>query len=81
MHPTSPAQFEASQAGTIPAPERVRDDVWALTQRMPGGYLPYSLMYLLRDSDGAFHSIDPGWESSPRATLFGARIQGFTSRR
>jgi glyoxylase-like metal-dependent hydrolase (beta-lactamase superfamily II) len=63
MHPTSPAQFEASQAGTIPAPERVREDLWALAQRMPGGYLPYSLMYLLRDSDGAFHVIDPGWDS------------------
>jgi glyoxylase-like metal-dependent hydrolase (beta-lactamase superfamily II) len=63
MHPTSPAQFEASQAGTIPAPERVREDLWALGQRMPGGYLPYSLMYLLRDSDGAFHVIDPGWDS------------------
>ncbi len=63
MHPTSPAQFEASQAGAIPEPERVRDDVWALAQRMPGGYLPYSLLYLLRDSDGAFHVIDPGWNS------------------
>lgn len=63
MHPTSPAQFEASQSGTIPAPEQVREDLWALAQRMPGGYLPYSLMYLLRDSDGAFHVIDPGWDS------------------
>jgi glyoxylase-like metal-dependent hydrolase (beta-lactamase superfamily II) len=64
MHPTSRAQFEASQAGTLPAPERVRDDVWALAQRMPGGYLPYSLLYLLRDSDRAFHVIDPGWDST-----------------
>jgi glyoxylase-like metal-dependent hydrolase (beta-lactamase superfamily II) len=64
MHPTSPAQFEASKAGTIPAPEQVRDDVWAIAQRMPGGYLPYSLLYLLRDRDGAFHVIDPGWGST-----------------
>lgn len=63
MHPTSPAQYEASQAGTIPAPERVREDVWALAQRMPGGYLPYSLLYLLRDSDRGLHVIDPGWDS------------------
>ena len=63
MHPTSPAQFEASRAGTIPEPERVRDDVWALAQRMPGGYLPYSLLYLLRDADHGFHVIDPGWNS------------------
>ncbi len=63
MQPTSPAQFEASRSGAIPGPERVRDDVWALAQRMPGGYLPYSLLYLLRDSEGAFHVIDPGWDS------------------
>lgn len=63
MHPTSPAQFEASQAGTVPAPEKVRDGVWALAQRMPVGHLAYSLLYLLRDSDRGFHVIDPGWDS------------------
>jgi len=62
MHPTS-AQFEASSSGGIPEPEQVRDEVWTLAQRMPGGYLPYSLLYLLRDSDRAFHVIDPGWDS------------------
>lgn len=63
MHPTSPEQFEASAAGTVPPPERVRDDVWAVAQGMPDGHLPYSLLYLLRDSDSAFHVIDPGWDS------------------
>ena len=63
MHPTSPAQFEASRSGTVPAPEQVRDDVWAVAQRMPGGHLPYSLLYLLRDSDRAFHVVDPGLDS------------------
>ncbi len=63
MHPTSPAQFEASRSGGVPAPEQVRDDVWALAQRMPGGHLPYSFLYLLRDSDHGFHVIDPGWGS------------------
>ena len=63
MHPTSPAQFEASRSGTVPPPEQVRDDVWAVAQQMPGGHLPYSLLYLLRDSDFAFHVVDPGWDS------------------
>ena len=63
MHPTSSAQFDASRSGTVPRPEQVRDDVWAVAQRMPGGHLPYSLLYLLRDSDRAFHVIDPGWDS------------------
>lgn len=71
MHPTSPAQFEASRSGTVPAPRQVRDDVWAVAQRMPGGHLPYSLLYVLRDSDRAFHVVDPGldseanWDASP----------------
>ena len=64
MHPTSSAQFAASKSGTIPPLEQVRDDVWALAQRMPAGHLPYSLLYLLRDSDDGFHVIDPGWDSA-----------------
>lgn len=63
MHATSAAQFSASEAGLVPALERVRDDVWALGLSMPGGHIPYSLLYLLRDSAGGIHVIDPGWDS------------------
>lgn len=63
MQATSIAQFEASKAGTVPPLESVRDDVWSLPLPMPGGHIPYSLQYLLRDSDGAMHVIDPGWDS------------------
>jgi glyoxylase-like metal-dependent hydrolase (beta-lactamase superfamily II) len=63
MHPTSPDQFEAWTSGRVPTLEQVRDDVWALGQPMPHGHLPYSLLYLLRDRDGALHVIDPGWNS------------------
>lgn len=60
MESTSAAQFDASAAFGVPGLERVRDDVWALGQPMPGEHLPASLLYLLRDSSGGFHVIDPG---------------------
>jgi len=64
MHATSAAQFDASVTGTAPDLEQVRDDVWALGMPMPGGHIPYSLLYLLRDSAGDLHVIDPGWDSA-----------------
>lgn len=60
MESTSRAQFDASAAFGVPALEPIRDDVWALGQPMPGEHLPASLLYLLRDSSGGFHVIDPG---------------------
>lgn len=63
MDVTSAAQFEASEAGTIPELERVRDDVWAVPMVIPDSYLPYSYLYLLRDSECHVHIVDPGWET------------------
>lgn len=60
MQPTSQAQFDASAAFAVPGLEQIRDDVWALGQPMPGEHLPASLLYLLRDSTGGFHVVDPG---------------------
>jgi glyoxylase-like metal-dependent hydrolase (beta-lactamase superfamily II) len=64
MHATSPSQFEATRAGTTPGLEQVRDDVWALPLPIPGGYMSYSLQYLLRDTAGGIHIVDPGWDSN-----------------
>jgi glyoxylase-like metal-dependent hydrolase (beta-lactamase superfamily II) len=63
MRATSSSQFDASRAGTIPPLEQVRDGIWALGTYMPGGHIPYSLLYLVRDADGGVHVIDPGWDS------------------
>ncbi len=63
MEATSRAQQAAERAGTIPPLEQVRSDVWALALEMPGGHIPYSLCYLLRDSAGGVHLVDPGWDT------------------
>lgn len=60
----SALQFEASQAGAVPGLEQVRDDVWALGIAMPGGHIPFSLLYLLRDAAGRIHVVDPGSDSA-----------------
>lgn len=70
MQPTSLPQFHAAQAFGIPPVERVRDDVWALAQPMPGDHLPCSFLYLLRDADGEFHVVDPGWDSADNWAAF-----------
>jgi glyoxylase-like metal-dependent hydrolase (beta-lactamase superfamily II) len=63
MRATSTSQFDASDAGTVPPLEQVREGVWALGAAMPGGHIPYSLLYLVRDDAGGIHVIDPGWDS------------------
>jgi glyoxylase-like metal-dependent hydrolase (beta-lactamase superfamily II) len=63
MHATSASQFEASGAATIPPLEQVRERVWAVGADMPGGHIPYSLLYMVQDSSDGIHVIDPGWDS------------------
>lgn len=63
MKASSPAQFAASRSGEVPPLERVREGIWALGTAMPGGHIPYSLLYLVRDTDGGIHIVDPGWDS------------------
>jgi glyoxylase-like metal-dependent hydrolase (beta-lactamase superfamily II) len=63
MQATSPAQFEATKNRTTPPLEQVRENLWALPLPIPGGYMTYSILYLLRDIAGDIHLIDPGWNS------------------
>jgi glyoxylase-like metal-dependent hydrolase (beta-lactamase superfamily II) len=63
MTATSARQFASVTSGDVPALEQVRPDIWALGVAMPGGHIPFSLCYLLRDSVGGIHIIDPGWDS------------------
>jgi glyoxylase-like metal-dependent hydrolase (beta-lactamase superfamily II) len=60
---TSTVQQAAELAGTVPPLEQVRPDVWALALAMPTGHIPYSLCYLLLDSKGGVHIVDPGWDT------------------
>lgn len=73
MQATSSTQFAAAEAGTVPPFETVRENVWAVPLAMPVGHIPYSLLYLIRDSTGQLHVIDPGWDSDENwDTLLGA---------
>jgi glyoxylase-like metal-dependent hydrolase (beta-lactamase superfamily II) len=63
MDSTSTRQADAVGRGELPPLDRVRDDVWALAQPMPGGHLAYSFTYLLQGADGGVHVVDPGWDS------------------
>lgn len=62
MDSTGTQQMETLDHG-LPPLDRVREDVWALAQPMPGGHLAYSFTYLLLDTDRGVHVVDPGWDS------------------
>jgi len=73
IRPTSENQIASFRAGRVPSVEFVRDDVWAVGMGMPGGHIPYSLLYLVHDENHAWHIIDPGWDSDDNWTaLLGA---------
>jgi glyoxylase-like metal-dependent hydrolase (beta-lactamase superfamily II) len=63
MHSTSKAQFDATRSGSLPPLEPVRENLWALPLPIPGGYMSYSILYLLKDSESGIHLLDPGWDS------------------
>jgi glyoxylase-like metal-dependent hydrolase (beta-lactamase superfamily II) len=73
---TSAAQRRAFDDGSLPQPERIRDNVWALATPMPGGVMGmrYTLTYLLRSTDGHVHVVDPGWDSDDNAALLAAAL-------
>jgi len=63
MRPTSAQQYEASIGGRLPEPEEVRDGIWAVALPLPMGSVPYTLSYLVEDSAGDVHLIDPAFDS------------------
>ena len=63
MKPTSTAQYDAMMAGTVPEPEIIREGVSVVALPLPGGLVANTLTYLIEDSAGAVHVVDPGWDS------------------
>lgn len=63
MQPTSAAQHAAYTDRVVPELEEVREEVWAIGLRLARTIRPlYTLSYLLRDSAGGIHLIDPGMD-------------------
>lgn len=63
VHPTSTSQAAALRSGTLPEPEKVADDVWAIAAPIPEGGVSYTLSYILIGAGSTFHLVDPGWDS------------------
>lgn len=63
MEPTSSAQYESYKAKTLPILSEIREDVFSIGQWMPASHIGFSYCYLLKDSAGGFHVIDPGWDT------------------
>lgn len=75
MKPTSEAQFAASEAWTTPALERVRDGLWVVGLPLDEpGVVQSTLTYLVEDSGGAVHAIDPGMDVPGNWDLLGAAL-------
>jgi glyoxylase-like metal-dependent hydrolase (beta-lactamase superfamily II) len=60
MEPTSHSQHAANAAGMIPPFEVVRDGIAAVAVPVGMGNVPYTLCYLIEDSCGSLHVVDPG---------------------
>jgi len=46
---------------SLPEPQRLEEDVWALASPIPDSGPPFTLTYVLRGEDGAVRIVDPGW--------------------
>ncbi len=59
----------ANSPVTLPEPQRIADDVWAVAAPIPEGGPPFTLTYVLLADDGV-HLVDAGWDSAEnRAAL------------
>lgn len=77
----NPTQYTAWTDGTLPAVEEVQEGVWAVPLPMEeGGYVRYTLTYLVSDTEGGVHVIDPGWGLADNVELLerGFQIAGFS---
>lgn len=71
---TSSGQAEAFAAGTVPAPEWVREGILAIAVPMPERDLPFSLSYAVVDASGGIHIVDAGVDSDNNWALFTAAL-------
>lgn len=75
VEPTSEGQFEAWSGGAVPAPERVRPDLWSLPSPMPDFRMRYALIWANVDPGGAVHLVDAGLDSAANRDLLAAQLE------
>lgn len=76
VRPLRPAQASAASSGALPAVESVGDGVWAVPVPMPSRFPSYTLAYVLEDSGGAVHLIDPGWDLDSNLPVLSQALVG-----
>lgn len=54
---------DTPEPGATPAPVRIAADVWQVFSPIPEGTIDNTLTYVLVDSGGRIHLVDPGWGS------------------
>ncbi|MGW9405575.1 MBL fold metallo-hydrolase [Arthrobacter sp. NPDC055585] len=72
--PVSSQEFQAQSEGRLPAAEEVAEGVWTLPQRNRPGHMPFTLCYLIADSAGGIHVLDPGWDLDGNAGILEAAL-------
>lgn len=73
VRPTSDSQWNALQAGAVPAVEEVRPGIHAIALDMPGMQPPYAYSYAILAGGGsrAVHIIDAGLDTDENWVAFG----------
>ncbi|CAN5276449.1 MBL fold metallo-hydrolase [soil metagenome] len=59
----------------VPSFEQVSPGLWLLPLPLPAGHMPFVLTYLIEDSAGDIHIVDPGWDSDPYWTTIERALQ------
>ncbi|MCU1476780.1 MAG: fold metallo-hydrolase [Subtercola sp.] len=58
------------QENGAPAFEEIAPGLWLLPLPLPAGHMPFVLCYLIEDSAGGVHVVDPGWDSDSYWSAF-----------
>lgn len=75
MIAVSSSEYAAQLAGEIPQMEQVVAGTWTLPLAIPPGHMPHTLSYLIEDSEGRVHLIDPGWDLDENLDSVGSALE------
>ena len=80
MQPMSAAQFEAAGGDGVPYLEAIRDGLYSYGLPLPGVLPHFTLSYLVLDTAGGVHIIDPGWDSDDNWHSLGTALSDIGRR-
>ncbi|MDP9027366.1 MAG: MBL fold metallo-hydrolase, partial [Actinomycetota bacterium] len=77
MQPTNAAQHADALADRVPLSDRVREGIWSIPLPMEQPGNPFSLCYVIADSEDSLHVIDTGYDTDENWELLRAGLAGF----